>query len=158
MQKPKQPEHEEHERKKSKKWKKPFPVQVPGQQCRAGRARQKICDHKPSKWLQPPSHRPSGLILYMCQYLIVWWNCLQVFVLMQFDPGMEYRPGWGDGKLIFGVGSGRPCFKSKSYLWQTMHLTLFNITLLDRIAVLWFWKKKDCNVVNICIPILTLST
>jgi len=22
----------------------------------------------------------------------------QVFVLMQFDPGMEYRPGWGDGK------------------------------------------------------------
>jgi len=28
----------------------------------------------------------------------------QVFVLMQFDPGMEYRPGWGDGK---GGGGGR---------------------------------------------------
>ena len=30
-------------------------------------------------------------------------NCsfLQVFVLMQFDPGMEYRPGWGDGKIIW---------------------------------------------------------
>ena len=23
---------------------------------------------------------------------------LQVFVLMQFDPGMEYQAGWGDGK------------------------------------------------------------
>ena len=23
---------------------------------------------------------------------------LQVFVLMQFDPGMEYQPGWGDGE------------------------------------------------------------
>jgi potassium large conductance calcium-activated channel subfamily M alpha protein 1 len=22
----------------------------------------------------------------------------QVFVLLQFDPGMEYRPDWGDGK------------------------------------------------------------
>jgi len=22
----------------------------------------------------------------------------KVFVLMQFDPGMEYRPDWGDGK------------------------------------------------------------
>ena len=28
---------------------------------------------------------------------------LQVFVLMQFDPGMEYQPGWGDGEsqLLF---------------------------------------------------------
>ena len=33
-------------------------------------------------------------------------NILQVFVLMQFDPGMEYRPGWGDGKIIFGLGLG----------------------------------------------------
>jgi len=24
----------------------------------------------------------------------------QVFVLMQFDQGMEYRPTWGDGKAI----------------------------------------------------------
>ena len=25
-------------------------------------------------------------------------NSLQVFVLMQFGPGMEYQAGWGDGK------------------------------------------------------------
>ena len=25
---------------------------------------------------------------------------LQVFVLMQFDPGMEYQPGWGDGESL----------------------------------------------------------
>ena len=24
----------------------------------------------------------------------------QVFVLMQFDPGMEYRPGWGEGETL----------------------------------------------------------
>ena len=24
---------------------------------------------------------------------------LQVFVLMQFDPGMEYRPDWGSSKV-----------------------------------------------------------
>lgn len=23
---------------------------------------------------------------------------IQVFVLMQFDPGMEYQAGWGDGE------------------------------------------------------------
>ena len=30
-------------------------------------------------------------------------STLQVFVLMQFDPGMEYQPGWGDGEsqLLF---------------------------------------------------------
>ena len=28
--------------------------------------------------------------------IILW---LQVFVLMQFDPGMEYRPDWGSTKL-----------------------------------------------------------
>ena len=28
---------------------------------------------------------------------IITW--LQVFVLMQFDPGMEYRPDWGSTKL-----------------------------------------------------------
>merc|ERR1719460_1469815 len=32
----------------------------------------------------------------------------QVFVLMQFDPGMEYRPGWGDGKGVGGGGARHP--------------------------------------------------
>ena len=29
-------------------------------------------------------------------------------MLMQFDPGMEYRPGWGDGRYFI------VCFENKS--------------------------------------------
>ena len=43
----------------------------------------------------------NGLI---CGLSVIMQLCvLQVFVLMQFDPGMEYRPGWGDGNIIFNA-------------------------------------------------------
>ena len=34
---------------------------------------------------------------------------VQVFVLMQFDQGMEYRPTWGEGEWEDGVN----CLKDK---------------------------------------------
>ena len=40
----------------------------------------------------------------ICGLSVIMQFCIsQVFVLMQFDPGMEYRPGWGDGNIIFNA-------------------------------------------------------
>jgi hypothetical protein len=33
-----------------------------------------------------------------CNSLLIDYFLFQVFVLMQFDPGMEYRPDWGSSK------------------------------------------------------------
>ena len=45
-----------------------------------------------------------GPLILICGFSVIMQFCIsQVFVLMQFDPGMEYRPGWGDGNIIFNA-------------------------------------------------------
>lgn len=148
-------------------------VQISWHQFELWCEQQTLCYHKPTRWFFTTANR-SGIninILVHIQYgqfsqmtvLIDILALLQVFVLMQFDPGLEYKPpavrappgGRSANTQGSGVGGGGSNKDDNSwlllcsaltdgpysYIWTMEKTIVYKITHLWHITIGKFIRK-----------------